>query len=161
GRNTDWKRGFRASNLLLPARPPYSAPRASTGNSMSRQALNDHFLRTAFLGGVNAAYVEEMQTQYEKNPGSVSDEWRHFFESLREERSKGEIEQQGPSWAVPLERLEDGNGNGDLIAALTSDYDAAERTIRDKLQSRAYSQGFDMSPAASMRATQDSIRALM
>jgi 2-oxoglutarate dehydrogenase E1 component len=31
------------------------------------------------LNGVNAPYIEEMQAQYEKNPGSVSDEWRHFF----------------------------------------------------------------------------------
>ena len=27
-----------------------------------------------------------MQAEYERNPGSVSDEWRHFFESLNEER---------------------------------------------------------------------------
>ena len=71
---------------------------------MSRQALNEQFLRTSFLSGANAAYVEEMQAQYEKNPGSVSDEWRHFFESLKEERvHPGEMEPQGPSWAVPLQ----------------------------------------------------------
>ncbi len=127
---------------------------------MSRQALNQQFLHTSFLSGANAAYVEEMQAQYEKNPGSVSDEWRHFFESLHEDRAKGEMEPQGPSWAVPLSQL-DNSTDKDLVAALTGDYGAAERSIRDKLQARASYGGFDMSPAASMRATQDSIRALM
>ena len=53
---------------------------------MSRQPKNDAFARTSFLQGTNAAYIEEMQAQYERNPGSVSDEWRHFFASLQEER---------------------------------------------------------------------------
>ena len=56
---------------------------------MSRQPKNDAFARTSFLQGTNAAYIEEMQAQYERNPGSVSDEWRHFFASLQEERGAG------------------------------------------------------------------------
>ena len=55
---------------------------------MSRQSRNEQFLRTSFLNGVNAPYIEEMQAQYEKNPGSVTDEWRHFFESLNEEHAR-------------------------------------------------------------------------
>ena len=49
---------------------------------MSRQALNEAFLRTSFLNAANAPYIEDMQSEYERNPGSVSDEWRRFFESL-------------------------------------------------------------------------------
>ena len=127
---------------------------------MSRQALNEQFLRTSFLSGTNAAYVEEMQAHYDKNPGSVSDEWRHFFESLHENRDKGGMEPQWRSWASPLEQSERG-GNRERVAALTGDYGASERTIRETLQARAQLAGYDMSPAASMRATQDSIRALM
>jgi 2-oxoglutarate dehydrogenase E1 component len=124
---------------------------------MTRQPLNDRFLRTSFLSGANAAYVEEMQAQYERNPGSVGDEWRHFFESLKEEREKAHGDGRGPSWGVrPLE-----TENGELVAALTGDYGAEERTLRDNLQARAHMLGFEMSPAASLRATQDSIRALM
>jgi 2-oxoglutarate dehydrogenase E1 component len=125
---------------------------------MARQPLNDRFLRTSFLSGANAAYVEDMQAEYERNPGSVSDEWRHFFESLNEERNPVREEVRGPSWGVRLQELE---GNGELIAALTGDYGAAERSLRDNLQARAQTLGFEMSPAASLRATQDSIRALM
>src|SRR5690606_11133639 len=43
----------------------------------------------------------------------------------------------------------------------TGDYTGAERQIRGKLEARAQVAGFDLSMAASLRATQDSIRALM
>ena len=129
---------------------------------MSRQALNEAFARTSFLHGVNAAYVEELQAQYEQNPGSVSDEWRLFFQSLREEQGQASAESNahGPSWARPLSEIAS-NGNSELVAALTGDYQGAERTIRDKLVAKAEYGGIDLSPVASMRATQDSIRALM
>jgi 2-oxoglutarate dehydrogenase E1 component len=133
---------------------------------MSRQDRNEHFLRTSFLDGVNAPYVEELQAQYERNPGSVSDEWRHFFESLKEEREGGHVDDsadprangQGPSWGRPLSELQT---NSELISALTGDYDGTSHTFQNKLQARAQSAGFELSPAASLRATQDSIRALM
>src|SRR5262249_14661311 len=66
----------------------------------------------------------------------------------------------GPSWARPLEELTQ-DGNPDLVAALTGDYSSQERELRDKLQSRAQRQGFELGPISSLRATQDSIRALM
>ena len=56
---------------------------------MSRQALNEAFLRTSFLNAANAPYIEEMQAQYERNPGAVSDEWRLFFDSLNEVPANG------------------------------------------------------------------------
>jgi 2-oxoglutarate dehydrogenase E1 component len=124
---------------------------------MARQPANDRFQRTSFLSGANAGYVEAMQAEYERNPGSVSDEWRHFFDSLNEDRDLSRRESRGPTWGVPVEDLQT---NGELVAALTGDYGATERTLRDNLQARAQSLGFEMSPAASLRATQDSIRAL-
>lgn len=129
---------------------------------MSRQASNERSLRTSFLSGANAAYIEEMQADYEKNPGSVSDEWRHFFESLQDERLQAEAEfdggKAGPSWAAPMEQLQ---ANGELISALTGDYERTERRIGDKLAERAFQQGLSLSPLAAERATQDSIRAMM
>ena len=127
---------------------------------MSRQALNEAFARTSFLQGANAAYIEEMQALYERNPGAVSNEWRLFFQSLQEEKGRATAEKQGPSWARPLDEI-DQAGNADLIAALTGDYAGAERKIREKIEGRAVAGGYDLSMAASLRATQDSIRALM
>jgi 2-oxoglutarate dehydrogenase E1 component len=129
---------------------------------MTRQPKNDAFARTSFLQGANAAYIEEMQAQYERNPGSVSDEWRHFFASLQEDQSgrNGGNGHNGPSWARPMEQIES-QGDRELLGALTGDYGEAEQHIRGKLQARASAAGVDMGPMASVRATQDSIRALM
>ena len=118
---------------------------------MARQALNDAFARTSFLHGVNGAYVEEMQAQYARNPGSVTDEWRLFFESLHEERGNAPIDAGGPSWAVPLERLES-NGNADIIGALTGDYAGAEQHIRERLTARAAQGGHDRLHHAGLQA---------
>ena len=126
---------------------------------MTRQPKNQAFARTSFLQGANAAYIEEMQAQYERNPGSVSDEWRHFFASLQEERQGGNGH-SGPSWARPLEQIGK-EGDRELLQALTGDYAAAEQHIRGRLQARAGAAGVELSPVASLRATQDSIRALM
>ena len=125
---------------------------------MSRQALNQSFLQTSFLHGANAAYIEEMQDQYARNPGSVPDQWRHFFESLQEGAGTSDTEPSNPSWAVPLTKLE---SNGDLVAALTGDYERLHNELHGKLSEHAYQHGVEMSPAASFRAIQDSIRTLM
>ena len=129
---------------------------------MSRQALNEAFLRTSFLNAANAPYIEEMQAEYDRNPGAVSDEWRRFFESLKEAPQGNGRDFSGPSWAVPAELLSNRNQvDKDLVDALTGNSAAVERHLREKISQRAYQAGFEMSPAASLRATQDSIRALM
>ena len=125
---------------------------------MSRQDSNQAFALTSFLNGVNAGYIEEMQAQYERNPGSVSDQWRLFFQSLQEEQTKGGETPSSPSWGRTLDELQP---TGELVAALTADYGASERSVREKISQRAQEHGYDVSPAASYRATQDSLRALM
>ena len=128
---------------------------------MARNGQNEAFLRTSFLSASNAPYIEEMQAEYERNPGAVSDEWRRFFESLSEQSAPQTLP-GGPAWAPPLSALLNDNGtNRDLVGALTGDYGEVETTLRGKIERRAQSAGFEMTPAASLRATQDSIRALM
>ncbi len=125
---------------------------------MSREALNQSFLLTSFLDGANAAYIEEMQAQYARNPGSVSDEWRHFFESLKEETGRSFEGVQNPSWATPLDLLEN---HSETTRALSGDFEGTARSLRERIAARADFGGVELSPAASLRATQDSIRALM
>jgi 2-oxoglutarate dehydrogenase E1 component len=125
---------------------------------MSRQPQNQAFAETSFLHGANAAYIEEMRLLYERNPGSVSDEWRLFFQSLNEDSRGASEHGNGPSWARPLSEMAAG---GELVAALTGDYGAQEREIRDRLMARAHIAGHELSPAVTYRATQDSLRALM
>src|SRR6186997_2009085 len=124
---------------------------------MSRQDANAAFARTSFLYGGNAAYVEQLQSRYETNPASVDAEWRAFFEGLKDERAdviKGAI---GPSWKRP----DISHANGDLVAALTGDWSEVEKTVGDKIKSKAQSKGVEISAADVQQATPDSIRALM
>jgi 2-oxoglutarate dehydrogenase E1 component len=127
---------------------------------MTRRPENEAFLQTSFLHGANAAYIEEMQAQYEANPGSVPDEWRLFFQSLHDEQARaGEGNGHGgPSWATPLEQLQT---RSELTSALAVDWGRSERHVRERLASRAQGHGVELSPAATYRATQDSLRALM
>src|SRR5215475_8401426 len=123
---------------------------------MTRQPKNEAFAQTSFLQGANAAYIEEMQAQYERNPGSVADEWRHFFASLQE-ASHGNGHAR-PSWARPLAEPAE---KTELTAALTGDWGGLERGLHDRLEARAQAGGVRLDPIASVRATQDSIRALI
>jgi 2-oxoglutarate dehydrogenase E1 component len=124
---------------------------------MSRQDANAAFARTSFLYGGNAAYVEQLQSRYEINPGSVDAEWRTFFESLKDDRSDVIKSAGGPSWQRPVFPRAD----GELLAALTGDWAGVERTLGDKVKSKAQAKGVEISPEHVQRATRDSIRALM
>jgi 2-oxoglutarate dehydrogenase E1 component len=126
---------------------------------MSRQALNEAFARTSFLNGVNAAYVEQMQALYETNPGAVSDEWQQFFRSVEDQKGSGP---DGPSWGRPLNEAGAGGlASADVMGALTGDYGESQKIIQEKIQSRAQATGHQISDTGAVRATQDSIRALM
>ncbi len=120
---------------------------------MSRQPQNKAFAQTSFLDGTNAAYIEQMQAIYDRNPGAVPDEWRRFFDSLQEGQAP-----TGPSWA---RTGGNSDSNRELQGALTGDYGPSEADMRQRIEQRANQAGYDLTPVASFRATQDSIRALM
>ena len=122
---------------------------------MSREPQNKAFAQSSFLDGTNAAYIEQMQTIYERNPGGVPEEWRRFFDSMQEQDTRAPT---GPSWG---RNGGNSNGNADLLGALTGDYGPNESEIRGRIEQRAQQAGYDLTPVASFRATQDSIRALM
>jgi len=46
--------------------------------------LNQVFAETSFLYGANAAYIEGLHEAWAGDPGSVSTEWRAFFDQLRD-----------------------------------------------------------------------------
>ena len=124
---------------------------------------NEAFARTSFLQGANAAYIEEMQALVRANPGSVTDEWRHFFASLQEDRGTAQdangAASHGPSWARAARTS---RSNSDLMGALTGDYGQVESGHpRPPPGARAAGRLRACRPSPSLRATQDSIRALM
>ena len=54
---------------------------AASGRSMSNAA----FARTSFLDGGNAAYVEQLQECYLRDPASLDPSWRDFFAEINDD----------------------------------------------------------------------------
>ncbi|MEO1310099.1 MAG: 2-oxoglutarate dehydrogenase E1 component [Pseudomonadota bacterium] len=122
-------------------------------------ALNEALAATSFLSGASAQFLENLYATYERDPSSVSEEWRRFFDDLGDPRGDAAKNADGPSWKradwpQPV--------NGELTSALDGDWSALEPhelepRVTEKLKERA--------PAANdaeiRKATQDSISALM
>jgi 2-oxoglutarate dehydrogenase E1 component len=102
-----------------------------------------------FLSGANARFVEAHYARYLRDPGSVSEDWRRYFEAMGESEAP-----RGPSWA----RADwPPKTNGELTAALDSDWPAVERAVAAKIEARK-----PAADAASVRReTRDSLSALM
>jgi len=99
--------------------------------------------QTSFLFGPNSAYLAELYTQYQQNPGAVDPSWAQFFAELKDDVANLQHELRGPSWApkpvVETEAPKKTAGKGAAPAAAAAGMSAAENR----------------------QATLDSIRALM
>jgi 2-oxoglutarate dehydrogenase E1 component len=108
----------------------------------------------SFLTGSGAAYVEALHASYAKDPGSVSADWRAWFDALGDAPSAALKRHEGPAWArkdwPPRAR-------GDLVSALDSDWPAVERALAQKIEAKAPAKD----AAAVRRETRDSLSALM
>jgi 2-oxoglutarate dehydrogenase E1 component len=130
-----------------------------SGMNMAREASNQGFLNSSFLDGGNAAYIEDLYARYEKNPASVDESWRTFFEQMKgEDKLAIEKSAKGPSWKKPGWPL---IANGELVAALDGNWAATEIAVGNKLKSKAASKGVELSEADVQQATRDSVKALM
>jgi 2-oxoglutarate dehydrogenase E1 component len=103
----------------------------------------------AALSGTDVRFMEAQLARFTKDPASVGEDWRRFFESLGERAAP-----QGPSWA----RADwPPKANGDLTAALDGDWPAAEKSVAAKIEARKPS----ADAATVRRETRDSLSALM
>ena len=125
---------------------------------MSRQAANDALARTSFLWGGNAAYVEDLQARYLKDPSSVDPAWKAFFDDLGDEPEVVEKTAEGPSWEKPNWPTP---VNGELVSALDGNWGAIEVSLGDKLRAKGEAKGAPLTEEQIKAATRDSTRALM
>jgi 2-oxoglutarate dehydrogenase E1 component len=128
----------------------------SGGAGLGRSAPNATFAQTAFLYGANAAYVEELQRAFRRDPSSVDPQWRQFFSRLDDE-SAIEKGTSGPRWKQANWPI---TANGELVAALDGNWGETEKQLSVKLEAKGGPAGL-VSPADLQRATRDSVRALM
>jgi 2-oxoglutarate dehydrogenase E1 component len=59
-------------------------------------SLNDIFEQSSFLHGVNAAYIEDLYSRFQQNPGAVPADWRAFFGGLKERKEDVLADARGP-----------------------------------------------------------------
>ena len=64
---------------------------------MTDQSPNKAFHSSSFLQGHNAVFVEQLYARYAKDPSSVDESWRKYFESLGDDPAAVEAEAAGPS----------------------------------------------------------------
>ncbi|MGG3815262.1 2-oxoglutarate dehydrogenase E1 component [Methylorubrum rhodesianum] len=135
---------------------------------MARQDANEALLQTSFLYGANAAWIEELQAAYARDPNSVDPEWQQFFRELGEDDALVKKNAEGASWAkpnwpVPL--------NGEIVSALDGNWGALEKALGEKIQAKAQTgKPGDSAKGAAIvaatgvsveQATKDSVRAIM
>ena len=141
------------------------AANGSGGSSAGRTEPNAKFNQTSFLYGGNAAYVEQLQADFERDPNSVDPEWRAFFAQLGDDRAAVETSASGPHWRKPNWPVA---ANGELISALDGDWakttegaKPGARPDRGAKPELAGKPADGAAPADVQRATRDSVRALM
>lgn len=120
----------------------------------TRGEQNEQFLGSAFLYGGNAAYIEQMQAAYAKDPNSVPASWQDFFAQLGDEAADATRNAQGASWqradwpkALANEEVAAFDGNWALI----------EPQLEKKIKAKAPT----ASDADIGQGVKDSIRAIM
>ncbi len=126
---------------------------------MGRQnQANDQFSLTSFLYGGNAGYIEQLYADYQEDPSKVDDTWREFFGQLKDDAGDVRKNAEGASWKAKNWPIA---ANGELVSALDGDWGQVEKHISTKLKEKAATNGAAVSDEDVLRATRNSVRAIM
>ncbi len=126
--------------------------------TMTREAANDAFLKTSFLDGANAGYIEELYAKYQTDPASIAKDWQDFFAALNDNRDDVIAEARGASWGREDWPIA---ANGEWVAALDGNWSALEPVLKKKIGDRAEARGEAKSAEAIAQEARDSVRAVM
>ena len=105
----------------------------SGGSPGGRSAPNAAFARTSFLFGANAAYIEQLEENYSRDPSALDQDWRDFFASLKDDSAAVAKLARGPGWKPPARAV----AADELLAALDSGWREAHAGISAKLTAQA------------------------
>ena len=115
---------------------------------MANGKNNNIFEKTSFLGANSSQFIQELYADYLLNPENVPNEWKIFFEGLKDEKDGILKTLSGPSWArkkkiknnleKEIEINDHKNGN---LASISNNDDilqAAKNSVRANMLVRAF-----------------------
>ena len=109
---------------------------------MAREEANREFANTSFLYGGNAGYIEELYSQYQDNPSSLSQDWQDYFAALKDNREDVVKNAEGASWKKKHWPV---HANGEMISALDGDWSELEKEMSEKISAHAKKSGANIS----------------
>ncbi len=114
--------------------------------------------QASFLSGANAAYLESLYADYQRDPSSLDAGWAEYFSGLGDAADAVQKSATGASWRRPNWPIP---ANGELVSALDGDWAALEREMGDKIKARAQAASAEIPAESVQRATRDSVSAVM
>ena len=70
---------------------------------MSSSENNNTYKKTSFLAGNNSSFIKKFYSDYLSNPEKIPEDWRLFFDGLKENEEVILRDLQGPSWSLEKE----------------------------------------------------------
>ena len=72
---------------------------------MSSSKNNNTYKKTSFLAGNNSSFIEKFYSDYLLNPEKLPEDWKLFFDGLKENKEVIIKDLQGPSWSLKKKRI--------------------------------------------------------
>ena len=115
---------------------------------MANGKNNNIFEKTSFLGANSSQFIQELYADYLTNPQNIPNEWKIFFEGLKDEKDGVIKNVNGPSWARKkklknnlqnnLDVNKNKNGNLDIFPEKGDVLEAAKNSVRANMLVRAF-----------------------
>ena len=131
------------------------------GIKMNEQSSNEFFHGSSFMQGQNAEYLENLQSNFKKNPKSVDVAWQAFFQSLDAGVNQTLNTPIKPSW---IRQDWPQNPSDEFTSAFTGEWSADAEIVdrfSEQITAKANDANITVSNEAVERAVLDSIRAIM
>ena len=131
------------------------------GIKMNEQSSNEFFHGSSFMQGQNAEYLENLHSNFKKNPKSVDAAWQAFFQSLDADFNETLNTPIKPSWIRPDWPQ---NPSDEFTSAFTGEWSADAEIVdrfSEQITAKANDANITVSNEAVERAVLDSIRAIM
>ena len=128
---------------------------------MNEQSSNEFFHGSSFMQGQNAEYLENLQSNFKKNPESVDAAWQAFFQSLDADVNQTLNTPIKPSW---IRQDWPQNPSDEFTSAFTGEWSAdteIAHRFSEQITAKANDANITVSNEAVERAVLDSIRAIM